>query len=66
MFDRDSIDYYRMRERQERAYADAAADPRVAAIHLEFARRYSNLVHGPVRLVGSPEREVAPALVAMA
>ena len=36
----DPVDYYRFREKQELACAQAAADPAAAMIHSELARRY--------------------------
>lgn len=35
--------YFRRREAQERASADASADASARAIHLELARRYAKL-----------------------
>lgn len=40
----NSTNYYRYRENHERETAAKAADPRIAAIHLELAERYSRLV----------------------
>lgn len=44
MSELNSTDYYRRRERQERALAEAATNPQIAAIHLDMASRYSALV----------------------
>jgi hypothetical protein len=52
MFDLNSIDYYQMREKRERALACAAADPRATAIHLDLAARYSSLANRPLRPAG--------------
>ena len=43
MSERNSTDYYERRERKERTLAAAAADPQIAAIHLEMAERYAML-----------------------
>ena len=44
MYDIESIDYYRSREKQARAYAAAATTPSIAEIHLAMADRYADLV----------------------
>lgn len=51
MTERDDTDYYRSRERQERALVEAAADAGAAAIHLELASRYAKLTAGAADLV---------------
>lgn len=43
MADSNSIEYYRARERRERALAEAATNPAISAIHIEMAERYSEL-----------------------
>ncbi|MDV3458632.1 hypothetical protein RZN05_16660 [Sphingomonas sp. HF-S4] len=40
----DNLDYYRMRERQERERAERAEDTTAKCVHLELAERYSALV----------------------
>jgi hypothetical protein len=37
-------DYYRQRERQERALAGAATSAAIRAIHLELANRYADII----------------------
>ena len=37
-------DYYRQRERQERALAGAATSAAIRAIHLELAERYAEII----------------------
>jgi hypothetical protein len=43
MFESNDQNYYRNRERNERALADSADDPSVRAIHEELAERYRGL-----------------------
>lgn len=43
MFESNDQNYYRNRERNERALADYAVDPSVKAIHEELAERYRGL-----------------------
>jgi hypothetical protein len=43
MFESNDQNYYRNRERNERALADAADDASVKAIHDELAERYRGL-----------------------
>jgi hypothetical protein len=47
----NDLDYFRSRVATERASAEAATDPRVAAIHRELAERYEALVQPGLRLV---------------
>ena len=44
MDDSNSPAYYQSRERRERELAAAAVNPAIAEIHLEMARRYSELI----------------------
>lgn len=39
-----TIEYFRARETREREMANAASNPAVAAIHLEMAKRYSEMI----------------------
>jgi len=43
MIEPNDASYYAKRERQERAFATAAKDPEIKAIHLDLARRYAAL-----------------------
>ncbi|MBI0477407.1 hypothetical protein DC429_18880 [Arthrobacter sp. TPD3018] len=45
IMDQATTDYYVKREQQERELAASAADPAIAAIHLNMAERYAKLVH---------------------
>ncbi len=38
------VDYFRARAQEERARSETTADPAVALIHLNLARRYQRLV----------------------
>lgn len=44
MSDLNSIDYYRLREQRERDLASNAVSPGIAAIHLDMATRYAQLI----------------------
>ena len=44
MIDLNTTDYYRSREQQERELAEAATSPAISGIHLDMARRYSELI----------------------
>lgn len=44
MTDLNSVEYYLSRERRERELAAAAANPTIAAVHLEMATRYADLI----------------------
>lgn len=46
--DRDDVDYYRKRQRQEMHAADLASDVCSYRVHLELARRYGLLVTDPL------------------
>lgn len=41
--------YYQLRERRERELAEAAINPVIAEIHLEMAKRYSELIQQTAR-----------------
>ena len=47
MTDTSPISYYLSRQRREHALAEAATNPAISAIHLEMARRYSELASAP-------------------
>ena len=40
----EDVDYYRRRAREERAIAEAAANPEIAKVHLDLAKGYEALV----------------------
>ena len=44
MSDLNTPDYYRQRERQERALAASAFNPAIGKIHLDLAARYAALL----------------------
>ena len=48
----DSIEYYREREQQEIALAEAATAPAIKKIHLEMSERYREMIerHSATRL----------------
>jgi hypothetical protein len=46
MLDRDSEDYFRRRERAERAAAKRAANSGARRAHQELAQGYAELLHG--------------------
>jgi hypothetical protein len=48
MLDQESQDYFRRRERAERAAAKSAASNAARRVHQELARSYSELLRGPV------------------
>lgn len=55
--------YYELRARRARELADAAIDPKIAAIHLEMAERYDVLAAGErlrptLRVVTGDQRSV--------
>ena len=54
MIDELEYQHHLRRERQERALADAASDPAVAAVHLEMAKRHAALAEeeAPKRRIG--------------
>jgi hypothetical protein len=58
----DDIEYYRRRAREERALAEAAANPDAARAHAELAGHYDGLIEHadllpPARgSAGNPER----------
>jgi len=43
MTDLNAPEYYRRREQQERALADAAKSPAIEEIHRELAERYADM-----------------------
>ena len=43
MTDLNDVNFYRSRERHERALAERAGDPAIAAIHTQMADRYAEL-----------------------
>ena len=43
MTDLNAPEYYRRREQQERALANAAKSPAIEEIHLELAERYAHI-----------------------
>ena len=45
MPDANTTSYYRNREERERGLASAAVNPDIAAIHLELADRYQQLIN---------------------
>ena len=55
--DRMSADYWRTRERAERAAAKKAASPLARALHQELAQEYAERVRGLNRAVGPNSTE---------
>lgn len=47
MLDQDSADYFRRRERSERAAAKSALSESARRIHQELAESYAQLLRGP-------------------
>ncbi|WP_174298760.1 hypothetical protein [Sphingomonas bacterium] len=60
MTKQDSTTYYRRREQQERARANAATDRAAAAIHLELASSYAELASGGAPMTRQLAGEGAP------
>ena len=44
MIDSKDVDYFRARAQEERELSETIADPAIALIHLNLARRYRRLV----------------------
>ena len=55
MLDGRSLEYFRRRERAERAAAKQAASEAARRVHQELAQQYAALLREPVSVTGDPQ-----------